>query len=504
MSRSFRAVIAAVACVIAAPATAGAADAVAIGPPTQTVGEAAGTFSATVTRTGGPLVAGAAVEVTVSLGRTSDTAAVPADVAEASRTVSLPAGVLGMTTSAPVTFALMEDALDEADEIVSAHVTAAPGLQFDPAVYATTTITDNDAAPTVVVGPGSGPEGTGPATTLALPVTLSAPSGQPVSVGYDLAPGTATAADLSLASGTVSVPPGQTTGTIAVPIVADALDEDDEAFSAALKAPVNATLGAPATAAGKITDDDTATLSIANAFGAEGNGVSSLGFPVTLSTPSAKAVTVDYATANQSATAPADFNAASGTLSFAPGETAKEVRVGVVGDVVAEANEVFGLALFAPVNAGLATASALGGILDDDFAAAGPGAPPGGSGGVDGTGIDVTAPKGKLAKVTLRKPGTLRSSFSCPAAEKSCRAQITVFTVAKPRGKVKRLRRELKLVAKTITVAGGRTGTLSAKIPSSALKLLRRAKVTNVRAYAVVRDADGNVGTAQSSGTLRP
>ena len=68
------------------------------------------------------------------------------------------------------------------------------------------------------------------------------------------------------------------------------------------------------------------------------------------------AATVDYATSNGSATAPADYAAASGTLSFASGETEKTVTVPIVNDVTpeggrAERDEHFTITLSNPSGA---------------------------------------------------------------------------------------------------------------------------------------------------------
>lgn len=473
--------------------------AVTLGPATQTVAESAGTVTFTVTR--GLGLAATTAKVTLS---TTGGSGCPAGVTPCSVDVSI-AALTG--TTAPAAFTITNDALDEPDQSITATITATSDMIGTPA-SAVAVITDDDPTPSVTVGAGSGAEGTAAAaTTLGIPLTLSAVSGQAVTVGYDLSAGTATADDLTLGAGTVTIPAGQKTGAIPAQVVADALDEDDEAFTATLTSAGNATLGAAKTATATITDDDTAALAVGDAFGAEGTSNTALTFPVTLSTPSSKAVTVNYGTSDMSATAPADYLAAGGTVTFAPGETSKEFRVTVVGDTVPEPNEVFGVGLGAPVNAGLAKATALGGILNDDVVsgAGGQTGTGGGSGGgVDGTGVDVAAPKGKLTKVTLKKPGTLRSSYTCPATEKSCKATITIFTVAAPRGKVKRLRREVKLGARTITVAGGKKGTLSLAISKATLKLLRQAKRTEVRAYAVVRDAQGNIGTAQSAGVVKP
>ncbi|MGB8852425.1 MAG: S8 family serine peptidase [Pirellulales bacterium] len=100
----------------------------------------------------------------------------------------------------------------------------------------------------------------------------------------------------------------------------------------------------------------------------EGNaGTTSLVFTVSLSATSASTVTVNYATANGSATAGNDYSAATGTLAFAPGETTKTVAVDVIGDLAFEANETFSLVLSgASANATITTTSAVGTITNDD------------------------------------------------------------------------------------------------------------------------------------------
>ena len=109
------------------------------------------------------------------------------------------------------------------------------------------------------------------------------------------------------------------------------------------------------------------SVSIANVSAVEGNsGTTMMSFPVTLSAASTQAVTVNYATSNGTATAPADFAAASGTIRFAPGETSKAIQVAVVGDTIYEPSETFTVALSNPVNATLAVGSAIGTLENDD------------------------------------------------------------------------------------------------------------------------------------------
>jgi len=77
-------------------------------------------------------------------------------------------------------------------------------------------------------------------------------------------------------------------------------------------------------------------------------------------------VSVHYATANGTATAPADYQAASGDVTFAPGETSKPVTVLVNPDTVDEPDETFTVTLSAPVGAGLIDPTGVGTIVDDD------------------------------------------------------------------------------------------------------------------------------------------
>ncbi len=97
-----------------------------------------------------------------------------------------------------------------------------------------------------------------------------------------------------------------------------------------------------------------------------------LTFTVSLSAASAQPVTVQYATANGTAVVGSDYAAASGTLTFAPGETQKPVTVLVSPDTTAESSETLSLILLSATNATLTKAAATGTIVDDDTLAPNP------------------------------------------------------------------------------------------------------------------------------------
>lgn len=109
------------------------------------------------------------------------------------------------------------------------------------------------------------------------------------------------------------------------------------------------------------------TLSIADRTVTEGDaGTINARFQVDLSATSATTVKVHYATADETATSPADYTSTSGSLSFAPGQTTKFVNVALNGDTLDEANETYGVSLSNPRFAGIADGSATGTITDDD------------------------------------------------------------------------------------------------------------------------------------------
>ncbi|MEQ1903443.1 MAG: S8 family serine peptidase [Pirellulaceae bacterium] len=114
------------------------------------------------------------------------------------------------------------------------------------------------------------------------------------------------------------------------------------------------------------------SLSINDVTLAEGNsGPSTAIFTVTLSAASTSTVTVNFATADGTATNPSDYQSSSGTLTFLAGETTKTVSVTIQGDTAVEPNETFTVGLSAPTNATIADPSGSGTINNDDTAPVG-------------------------------------------------------------------------------------------------------------------------------------
>ena len=106
-------------------------------------------------------------------------------------------------------------------------------------------------------------------------------------------------------------------------------------------------------------------LSVADASATEGAGAV-LAFEVTLSRAASGTVTVDYATADGTATAGADYTATSGTLTFDPGETPKTVNVAVLDDAHDDDGETLTLTLSNASGARIRDGEATGTIENSD------------------------------------------------------------------------------------------------------------------------------------------
>ena len=282
-------------------------------------------------------------------------------------------------TSKTISITVNGDLLDEDAESFQVVLSGAVNAVIADAI-GVGTISNDDTAPTIVINSVSVTEGATGVRPATFTATLSGPSGRPVSVNYASADGSATAGgvagsggqDYAAALGSISFAPGQTTQTISVIVNGDTLDEADETFTVTLSSPVNATLGTPATGTGTITDDDAPpALLISDTRVIEGNtGMATLNFTVGLTAPSGQTVTVQYASADGSATlASSDYMQASGTLTFAPGtSTTQLVAVQVVGDTMTEGNENLTVTLSSPVNATITRATGTGTIINDDGA----------------------------------------------------------------------------------------------------------------------------------------
>lgn len=201
-------------------------------------------------------------------------------------------------------------------------------------------------------------------------VTVYRAGNTPVSVNYSTSNGTTASADYAPTSGVLSFNFIEFMKTFTIPIVNDALDEENETITITLSNPTNggSIAGTNPVTLTIIDNDPPPSMTINDFGGPEGQAGGSVNFVfnVNLSGPSAKTITVDYATNDITATAGTDYVAASGQLIFQPGETSKTVPVTVLGDGTLEPDETFALALSNVSNAVALDNAGTGTILNDD------------------------------------------------------------------------------------------------------------------------------------------
>jgi hypothetical protein len=107
-------------------------------------------------------------------------------------------------------------------------------------------------------------------------------------------------------------------------------------------------------------------ISVSDVKVTEANSASTAAFTVSLSTAATGPVSVNYATSDSTATAPGDYTATAGTLSFAVGEQTKTVPVPVTGDRLYETTEKFFLKLSNASGATIANDRGAAAIRNDD------------------------------------------------------------------------------------------------------------------------------------------
>jgi hypothetical protein len=219
------------------------------------------------------------------------------------------------------------------------------------------------------------------AGSIAPTVTVTTSNGQPtiepVSVTLLAAAGTPPAgpADYNLTGGTLTISQDTDNGAVRpippITIVQDGLDEHNEVFTVTLANPVPASVVIdPAGAQHTVTiidDDPEPAVSVSDCPVTEGTGQQvNCSFSVSLSALSGKTVTVNWATADDTATSGDDYLGGSGPASIPPGTASVPVPVGVIGDSLDEPTERAFLNLSAPSNAVLGDSQGVLTIGDND------------------------------------------------------------------------------------------------------------------------------------------
>lgn len=312
------------------------------------VNEAAGSLIITVARSGG-----SDGVVSVAYATENDSAMAPADFAARSNRLSWADG-----DAAPKTFSveIVDDAAFEGEEHFGIVLSEPYGGAVLGLAEASVAITDNDdpqpgvlqfSAASASVGENGG--------SVTLSVSRSGGSDGMVMIDYASADSSAAAgADYTATQGTLVWNPGDAdTRTISVPVLDDAIYEGDESFVVQLSNPQGgAQLGARAAATVTIVENDLpqpGRLQFSmSAYGVvEGEARATIA--VTRSGGTDGVVDVRYATGDGTATAGADYTAASGRLQWASGDgEPQRFTVAIADDDIYEGDETLSLSLTQP------------------------------------------------------------------------------------------------------------------------------------------------------------
>ncbi len=314
----------------------------------------------------------ATAPVGVNYSAVGDTATAGSDFTATSGLLSFAPGEVVKTVTVP----LLNDAQAELDEYFAVQLSnPSNGVLADASGLAT--IAANDAAPAATPYVSARALATDESAALQyIVIELSAPSTNEVRIDFDIQNATAnyhsSVPDFQRVNGTLVFAPGVTAMTVALPVINDSTAEATEAAWVVLETPVNAIVQQRLTPITFFDNDATAgvpAVSVSDPVVDEAAGRAT--FMVWLNKPSIATVTVDFATADETTSAGADYRATAGTLSFAPGEVVKTVTVDLVNDGEAERDEFFSLQLGNPGNATLAEAAGRAQIGASDTAPAG-------------------------------------------------------------------------------------------------------------------------------------
>jgi len=148
----------------------------------------------------------------------------------------------------------------------------------------------------------------------------------------------------------------------------DNIDEANETFNLTATVTSGTTANTSATGVGTIVDNDPAPVLNITGPATINETAGTATYTVTLTGNTSLPVTVNYGTANGTATSGTDYTSTSGTLTFAVGETSKTITVPILNDFKVENSENYTISLSSPTNATINTGSVTTSIINDDFA----------------------------------------------------------------------------------------------------------------------------------------
>lgn len=321
------------------------------------------------------LSAASAVPITVQYATADGAAMAGSDYQSTSGTLTFAPG----ETVKTVTVVVLGDRLAELEETFRLDLRNSTNAFVAGAGLGV--IIDDEPRAALDPGPVNILEGNTTAKNATFTVRLSKAYDVPVSVNYSTADGDAqwwvwtdadppaasAGSDYQFASGSLTFAAGETVKTISVAITGDRAAESDECFAVNLAGSSMVAVDEGSGHAAAIIVDDEPRVVIHDAETTEGNsGAKTVNFVVALAAAYDQPFTVHYATADGAATGGADYQTKSGSVTFAAGETTKNIAVQVYGDRLAEPDEYFSVNLVDAPGGVILHGGAYATIYDDE------------------------------------------------------------------------------------------------------------------------------------------
>ncbi|WP_242054642.1 Calx-beta domain-containing protein [Nostoc sp. FACHB-190] len=278
-------------------------------------------------------------------------------------------------TTATLTIDPTADTTFETNENVTLTLADGSGYTIATTTALTGTIV-NDDLPSITLSVSSSSVNEDSSNNLIYTFTRSGSNINPLTVNYSVG-GTATfnsdyhqlgAASFTATNGTITFAAGASTATLTIDPIADTTFETNENVTLTLAAGSEYKIGTTTGLTRSIVNDDlrpTINLTSSQTI-IEGNtNPQNVTYLVTLTNPSSQTITVNYSTANASATAGSDYTATTGTLTFSPGVTSQVINIPILNDSLNEVDESFILRLTSPINATLGTTTSVTTTITD-------------------------------------------------------------------------------------------------------------------------------------------
>ena len=274
-------------------------------------------------------------------------------------TVTIPAG----SSNANYLITITNDVVIETSETLTSTLSnPSVGINLGANIVHTYTIKDDDDARKVYfdLAASNGDESISPVTVNMSINNVDAIN--PTTVDYIVSGGTAigSGTDYTLATGTVTFPPGTTTGSFTISINDDALYENNETIIVNLSNPTNCNIDGtiPFGGTGFIThtytidDNDTPPIiQFTNISSSGSEAVSPVNFQVELNIASGVDASATFTLTGTAIGSGSDYTIASGLITILSGNTTANITAIIIDDAIEELAETMILTLSLPINA---------------------------------------------------------------------------------------------------------------------------------------------------------